>query len=42
MARPTTKKDLLEAANTNCEKLWQFIAPMTGQELNMEFDFSDD
>lgn len=42
MARPTTKKDLLEAANSNFEKMWQLIDSMTDQELNIEFDFSDD
>ena len=42
MARPTTKKDLIEAANSNFEKLWQLIDSMTDKELNTEFDFSDD
>ena len=42
MARPTTKKDLIEAANSNFEKLWKLIDLMTDKELNMEFDFSDD
>ena len=42
MARPTTKKDLIEAANSNFEKLWKSIASMTDNELNTEFDFSGD
>lgn len=42
MARPTTKKDLVEAADSNLEKLWQLIDSMTDKELNTEFDFSDD
>ena len=42
MARPTTKKDLIEAATTNFEKLWQVIDTMTKNALSSEFDFSDD
>ena len=42
MARPTTKKDLIEAANSNFEKLWKSIDSMTDNELNTEFDFSGD
>lgn len=42
MARPTTKKDLIEAATSNFEKLWQVIDSMTDKSLNAEFDFSDD
>ncbi len=42
MARPTTKKDLIEAANANFKKLWQLIDSMTDQALNTNFDFSDD
>ena len=42
MARPTTKRDMIEAANVNFEKLWQFIDSMSEESLNMEFDFSDD
>ena len=42
MARPTTKKDLLEKAKTNFEKLWQVIDAMTKSALSSEFDFSDD
>ena len=42
MARPTTKKDLIESANSNFEKLWQVIDSMIDKELTTEFDFSDD
>lgn len=42
MGRPTTKKDLIEAANSNFEKLWQLIGSMTEQTQNTAFDFSDD
>lgn len=42
MARPTTKKDLIEAADSNFEKLWQIIDSMSEKDLKIEFDFSDD
>ena len=42
MARPTTKADLMEAANSNFESLKEFIASMTEQELAIPFDFSKD
>lgn len=42
MARPTSKKDLIEAASTNYEKLWKLIDTMTEKELNTEFNFLDD
>lgn len=42
MARPTTKADLIEAANSNYEELKEFIASMTEQELTTPFDFSGD
>lgn len=42
MARPTSKNDLIEAGNTNYEKLWKLINSMTEVELNTEFDFSDE
>lgn len=42
MARPTTKADLIEAANSNYEELKEFIASMTEQELTAPFDFSGD
>ena len=42
MARPTTKADLMEAANSNFESLKEFIASMTEQELTTPFDISKD
>lgn len=42
MGRATTKKDLIEAANLNFEKLFELINAMTEKELNTEFDFSGD
>ena len=42
MARPQTKKDLLEAATLNYDKLPKLIASMTEMELSIEFDFSAD
>ena len=42
MARPQTKKDLIEAAELNYGKLLKLIASMTEIELNTEFDFSSD
>lgn len=42
MSRPTTKTDLLTAAETNYEKLNALIAGLTEQELKTPFDFSDD
>lgn len=42
MPRPQSKKELLEAASTNYEKLSQFIEAMTDEELNTPFDFSKD
>ena len=39
MGRPTTKQDLLEAANTNYEKLMAFIDSMTQEELSTPFNF---
>ncbi len=41
MARPKTKNDLIEAANTNFEKLWQLIDNMTEKEFTTVFDFSN-
>ena len=37
MARPQTKKDLLEAATSNYDKLLKLIASMTEMELSIEF-----
>lgn len=42
MARPTTKKDLIEAATTNFDKLFILIDSMSEDELNTEFEFSKD
>ena len=42
MARPQTKKDLIEAAELNYGKLLKLIASMTEIELTTEFDFSAD
>lgn len=42
MARPTTKAELISAANENYEKLQQFIASMTETELETPFDFTWD
>ena len=39
MARPQTKKELLEAAQTNYEKLLDFIETMTSDELEASFSF---
>ena len=40
MPRPTTKNELIEAANGGFEKLWQLIDLMTEEELDAVFDFS--
>lgn len=42
MPRPSTKTDLLQAANENYEKLNNLISCLTEAELNTDFDFSDD
>ena len=39
MARPTTKKDLIEASNSGYESLMASIDSMTEQELETSFDF---
>lgn len=41
MSRPTTKPDLIQAANTEFEKLWKLIDTMTQEEQNAEFMFED-
>ncbi|PID78142.1 MAG: hypothetical protein CSB21_01565 [Deltaproteobacteria bacterium] len=41
MARPKTKKDLTEAAETNFEKLWKTIDSLSEKEFTTDFDFSD-
>ncbi len=42
MARPKTKTELIEAANTNYDKLWNVIDAMPEIVLNTDFDFSQD
>lgn len=42
MARATSKKDLVESANGNYEKLWQIIDSLSEEALSRPFDFSDD
>ena len=42
MPRPHTKKDLIEAADLNYDKLLKLIDSMTEIELSTEFDFSSD
>ncbi|WLQ15675.1 ClbS/DfsB family four-helix bundle protein [Hahella aquimaris] len=42
MARPTTKNEMLEAAESNFEKLWDLIDSMNDESLSTEFDFSHD
>ncbi len=41
MPRPTTKSDLLKAANEQFEKMWKLIDSMTDSEQNMPFNFGD-
>lgn len=41
MGRPTTKPDLLEAANEQINKLWKLIHSMTEEEQNAPFMFED-
>lgn len=42
MARPKTKKDLIEAANLKFEMLWNIIDSTPNNVLKSEFDFTDD
>ena len=42
MSRPTTKNDLMTAAEQNYEKLNLLISKMSEEELNTPFDFSKD
>ena len=42
MSRPTTKQDLILAADTNYEKLLNLIDTMTETELNTPFHFEHD
>lgn len=41
MSRPTTKSELLKAANEQFEKMWKLIASMTEEEQQAVFDFGD-
>ena len=41
MSRPTTKPDLIKAANEQFEKMWKLIASMTDDEQNATFSFGD-
>lgn len=41
MGRPTSKSELLSAAEANYEEMNQFIASMTVQELSTPFEFGD-
>lgn len=41
MSRPQNKKDLIEAATTEYNKLLDLIGAMTDKELNTPFDFSN-
>lgn len=41
MARPATKNDLIEASNTQFEKMWNLIDSMTEDERNAAFHFGD-
>lgn len=42
MSRPTTKPDLIEAANKQFDKLLQMIDSLTDEEQNAPFDFGGD
>lgn len=42
MGRPTTKKDLINSATENYEKMNMLILSLTGNELLIPFDFSND
>jgi len=41
MARATTKKELLEAANTQFEALWNLLNAMSDEKKNEAFSFED-
>ena len=41
MSRPTTKSDLLEAANKQFEKLWDLVDSMSEEKQNAAFQFED-
>jgi len=42
MPRPTTKPDLIKAANDRFDKMWQLIDSMTDDERSAAFDFGND
>jgi len=42
MSRPTTKVDLIDAANEQFDKLWKLIHSMTDDEQRAAFSFGDD
>lgn len=42
MARPTTKEDLIRAANSGYEKLMQLIHSLSREELTSPFGFTND
>ena len=42
MSRPTTKADLIEAANEQFDKLWKLIDSMSADEQSAVFSFGDD
>jgi hypothetical protein len=41
MGRATTKPELIEAANTQFEKMWKLIGSMTDEERSATFDFGE-
>ena len=41
MARPTTKSDLIKAADEQFEKMWKLIDSMTDDEQKATFNFGD-
>jgi hypothetical protein len=41
MSRPTTKPDLIKAANEQFEKMWKLIDSMTDDEQNSTFNFGE-
>ncbi len=42
MPRPTTKPDLIKAANEQFEKMWQLIDSLTDDERSAAFNFGED
>lgn len=39
MTRPKTKEELIKAATSNYETLWEIISGLTEQEIKIPFDF---